>query len=251
VAFFDLSGRVALVAGGSRGIGLATARRLGLAGARVAVVGRTDRSGEQAAAGLAAEGIEAFGLGAEATDASAVADAHRRVADEVGPVDALVVTAGTVGPSAPVWEYDLAEVRRIVDVNLFGTIHWCRAVVPAMRERGSGAVVTVSSVGAKEGNPQQSAYCASKAAVIALTKSLAKEVVDDGILVNCIAPGIVATELSRNTPPKTVDYILSKVPMGRMGEPEEIAAIVHLLASGEASFTTGQVYDASGGRASF
>jgi len=136
-------------------------------------------------------------------------------------------------------------------VNFMGTVHWLRAVLPDMRARRSGSVVTFASVAGKEGNPKQSAYCAAKAAVMALTKSVAKEVVADNIRVNCVAPGIVATEMSLAVPPETRNYILSKVPMGRMGEPSEIAAIAHLLASEEAGFTTGQVYDASGGRATY
>jgi 3-oxoacyl-[acyl-carrier protein] reductase len=150
-----------------------------------------------------------------------------------------------------VWDYDPVEYRRIIDVNLLGTVNWCRAVLPVMRAQQGGSVVTFASVAGKEGNPQQSAYCAAKAAVITLTKSMAKEVAQDNIRVNCVAPGIVETEMSLSVPDETRNYILSKMPLGRMGQPREIAAVVHALASHDMTFTTGQVLDASGGRATY
>lgn len=249
--FFDLSGRHALVVGGGRGIGRAVAERFHDAGASVSLASQNPDSLGSALAAMRAGGRSFVGVAADVTDAAAVDAAAKRVEAEAGPIDILVVTAGIVGPSAPVWAYDLALFNEIMSVNFMGTVHWLRSVLPGMRERRRGAVITFASVAGKEGNPMQSAYCAAKAAVMTLTKSVAKEVVGDGIRVNCIAPGIVATEMSKNIPAETRNYILSKVPMGRMGEPAEIAAIAHLLASDEAGFTTGQVYDASGGRATY
>jgi 3-oxoacyl-[acyl-carrier protein] reductase len=252
MSFFDISSERAIIAGGTQGIGRAIAERFVRAGATVAVAGQTPESGEAAAAEMsAALSADVLGDGAEVTDADSVANCFGRLEEALGGVDILVVTAGIVGPSEPIWELSPETFRRIVEINLLGTAHWCRVALPGMRARRHGAVVTFASVAGKEGNPLQSAYCAAKAGVMTLTKSLAKEVVTDGVRVNCVAPGITATEMSRNTPAETVAYILRKVPMGRMGEPDEIAAIAHLLASPDAGFTTGQVYDASGGRATY
>jgi 2-dehydro-3-deoxy-L-rhamnonate dehydrogenase (NAD+) len=215
------------------------------------VVGQRESTVTKAIDLLSDGGYKADGLAAEITNPSAVHDANQQAESLLGGVDILVLAAGIVGPSAPVWEYDETTFRHIMEVNFMGTVHWLRATLPAMRRRKYGAVVTFASVAGKEGNPGQSAYCAAKAAVMTLTKSVAKEVVADGIRINCVAPGITATEMALSTPEETRRYILSKVPMGRMGEPREIAAIAHLLASDEAGFTTGQVYDASGGRATY
>jgi 2-dehydro-3-deoxy-L-rhamnonate dehydrogenase (NAD+) len=250
-AFFDLAGRNSLIVGGSRGIGRAIAERFHDAGADVCIVGRSASSAQEAVHGVLSSGRKIAGVAADANDPAAVATAHAEAERLIGPIDILVITAGIVGPSAPVWAYDLDVFNEIVAVNFMGTVHWLRAVLPSMRARRRGSVVTFASVAGKEGNPLQTAYCAAKAAVMALTKSVAKEVVADGIRVNCIAPGIVATEMALGIPSETRNYILSKVPMGRMGLPQEIAAVAHLLASDEAGFTTGQVYDASGGRATY
>lgn len=249
--FFDLAGRAALVVGGNRGIGFAIAERFRDAGARVVIVASSEESLASGIAALDRPDIPVSGVVADIRSADAVQAAYDAAKAESGPFDILVVTAGVVGPSAAVWDYDLATYEDILAINFMGTVHWLRAVLPDMRARGRGAVVTFASVAGKEGNPKQSAYCAAKAAVMALTKSVAKEVVADGVRVNCIAPGIVATDMSLAVPAETRNYILSKVPMGRMGKPEEIAAIAHLLACDEAGFTTGQVYDASGGRATY
>lgn len=249
--FFDLSGKTALIVGGGRGIGYAVSERFIDAGARVCIVGQSDESTAQAVSALERSGRKASGTAAEITDPASVRSAYGKARSLLGDVDVLVVTSGIVGPSAPVWLYDLETFERVVAVNFMGTVHWLRAVLPDMCDRKRGAVVTFASVAGKEGNPNQSAYCAAKAAVMALTKSTAKEVVGHGVRVNCVAPGIVATEMSLSVPEETRSYILSKVPMGRMGRPAEIAAIVHLLASDEAGFTTGQIYDASGGRATY
>jgi NAD(P)-dependent dehydrogenase (short-subunit alcohol dehydrogenase family) len=250
-AFFDLAGRNSLIVGGSRGIGRAIAERFHDAGANVCIVGRSASSTQEAVREVLSSGRKVVGVAADANDPTAVDAAHREAERLIGPIDILIITAGVVGPSAPVWAYDLNTFNEIIAVNFMGTVHWLRAALPSMRARRHGSIVTFASVAGKEGNPQQSAYCAAKAAVMALTKSVAKEVVADGIRVNCIAPGIVATDMSLGIPSDTRNYILSKVPMGRMGLPQEIAAVAHLLASDEAGFTTGQVYDASGGRATY
>jgi 3-oxoacyl-[acyl-carrier protein] reductase len=249
--FFDLAGKAALVVGGGRGIGYAVSERFIDAGARVCIVSQNTDSLAEGLAKLKRSERAADGVAAEITDPAAVASAYEQAKALVGDIDILIVTAGIVGPSAPVWRYDLEIFDRVVAVNLNGTAHWLRAVLPDMCERGRGSIVTFASVAGKEGNPNQSAYCAAKAAVMALTKSVAKEVVGRGVRVNCVAPGIVATEMSLAVPDETRNYILAKVPMGRMGHPAEIAAVVHLLASDEAGFTTGQIYDASGGRATY
>lgn len=249
--FLDLSGRGALIIGGTRGIGYAVAERFCRAGANVCVVGQRESTVTAAVNQLGAGGYKIDGLVADIISFSAVLDANERAESLLGGVDILVIAAGIVGPTAPIWEYDEDTFRRIIEVNFMGTVHWLRATLPAMRRRKRGAVVTFASVAGKEGNPGQSAYCAAKGAVMTLTKSVAKEVVAEGIRVNCVAPGITSTEMALSTPEETRKYILAKVPMGRMGEPAEIAAVAHLLASDEAGFTTGQVYDASGGRATY
>lgn len=249
--FLDLSDRGALIVGGSRGIGYAVAERFCQAGAKVCIVGQRENTTKKAVELLRETGFEVDSLVAEITDPAAVSDANERAESLLGGIDILVVAAGIVGPTAPVWEYDINQFREIFEVNFMGTVNWLRATLPNMRRRRRGTVVTFASVAGKEGNPGQSSYCAAKAAVMTLTKSVAKEVVADGIRVNCVAPGITATEMALSTPEETQRYILSKVPMGRMGKPAEIAAIAHLLASDEAGFTTGQVYDASGGRATY
>ncbi len=250
-AFLDLSGKGALIVGGGRGIGYAISERFIDAGARVCIVGQSEASSGEALSALERSGRKAHAAAAEITDPAAVSAAYASATRSIGDIDILVITSGIVGPSAPVWQYDLATFERILDVNFMGTVHWLRVVLPDMCARKKGSVVTFASVAGKEGNPNQSAYCAAKAAVMALTKSTAKEVVGHGVRVNCVAPGIVATEMSLSVPEETRSYILSKVPMGRMGKPAEIAAIAHLLASDEAGFTTGQIYDASGGRATY
>ena len=168
-----------------------------------------------------------------------------------GGLDILVNNAGVTGRSAPTWELEDDDWQRVIDVNLTGLFYASRAAIRPMRERGSGAIVTVASIAGKEGNPNLVPYSASKAGAIALTKALAKEVVGDGIRVNCVAPAVIESPLLEGLAQETIDYMVSRIPMGRVGTVEEVAAVVHFLASDDASFVTAQCYDVSGGRATY
>lgn len=221
----------AIVTGGQSGIGAACIERL-----------RDD-------------GVEALSLDVsrgsdyvvDVTDAAAV----DRVVADIGQIDILINSAGIVGPNKPLWEVTIAEWRTTFGVNVEGIFNMCRASIPGMKERGWGRVVNISSIAGKEGNPNLSAYSASKAAVIGLTKSLGKELAQTGVLVNAIAPAVVATPMNATTAPEVLDYLVSRIPMGRLGTAEEVAALVSWLASDECSFSTGSVYDISGGRATY
>ncbi len=237
----SLRGRTAVVTGAARGIGLACAQRLRADGLRV--IGVDVLAGEfgQATAGL----DEAAVL--DVTDPAAVADfiAARQ------PVDVLVNSAGVVGPNVPLWEIDDAGWSATFDVNTSGTFHTMRAAIPPMRDRGYGRIVNIASIAGKEGNPMLAAYSASKAAVIGLTKSVAKELATDGVIVNSVAPAVIATPINADTAPSVLEYMISKIPMGRVGQAEEVAALVSWLASDECTFSTGACYDISGGRATY
>ncbi len=174
-----------------------------------------------------------------------------RFAETLSTVDILVNSAGIVGPNKSLWDISEEEWRRTLDVNLTGTFLMSRAVVPGMRERQWGRIVNVSSVAGKEGNPNLAAYSASKAGVIALTKSLSKELAVDGVLVNALTPAVVATPMNADTSPETLNYMIAKIPMGRVGLPAEVAELVAWLASEKCSFSTGAVFDISGGRSTY
>jgi NAD(P)-dependent dehydrogenase (short-subunit alcohol dehydrogenase family) len=187
----------------------------------------------------------------DVTDAAAVERAAKAASSELGGLDILVCSAGITGPNATTWEYPVEAWRQVFDVNVHGLFHCNRAVVPIMLEGGYGRIVNIASVAGKEGNPNAPAYSASKAAVIGLTKSLGKELAKTGIRVNCVTPAAVRTAIFDQMTQQHVDFMLSKIPMGRFGEVEEIAALVCWLASEECSFSTGAVFDASGGRATY
>jgi 3-oxoacyl-[acyl-carrier protein] reductase len=183
----------------------------------------------------------------DVSDPAAVTDAVARM----GPIDILVNSAGIVGPNAPLWSVDLPDLERTVAVNLFGTFNTCRALVPGMRERGWGRIVNFASMAGKDGNPNLSAYSASKAAVIGLTKSLGKELATSGVLVNVVAPAVIETPMNAKTSPEVLAHLASLIPMGRLGRADEVAELVAWLASDRCSFSTGAVYDISGGRATY
>ena len=239
-------GRKAVVTGGASGIGWAIADRLASEGASVSI---WDRAG--APAGAASGGRAISGIALDLTDAAAVEAAARSTAAALGGIDILVCSAGVAGLNALVWEYPLDEWRKVIDVNLNALFYCNRAIVPFMREKNYGRIVNIASIAGKEGNPTASAYSASKAAVIGLTKSLGKELAKTNITVNSVTPAAVRTPIFDQVSQEHIDFMLSKIPMGRFGKVEEIAALVCWLASEECSFTTGGVFDMSGGRATY
>jgi NAD(P)-dependent dehydrogenase (short-subunit alcohol dehydrogenase family) len=245
--FFRLDGQVALVTGAGQGIGAGIARRLHAAGARVAVFDR-----EPELAGSVAGEIEGLGLVGDVRVEDQVARAVEQVEGRLGPLSILVNNAGITGRTDQSWNLQVSEVREVFEVNAIGPFLFCKAAVPRMLEHGYGRIVNVSSIAGKEGNPMLMPYSASKAAVIAMTKSMAKELAGKGdITVNAISPAVIRTAILDGVTPATVEYMISKIPLGRTGTIDEVAALVHYLASPEASFTTGQCYDISGGRATY
>jgi len=240
------AGRVAVVTGGVSGIGLGIAERLAAEGARLALWD-LDRDA------LARIGprLNAHTEALDMTDVEAVQRAANATAAALGRIDILVASAGITGPNATVWEYPLDAWRRVIDVNLNGVYYSNRAVVPHMRKSGYGRIVNIASIAGKEGNPNASAYSASKAGVIGLTKSLGKELAGTDIRVNCVTPAAVKTPLFAQMSEAQIEYMLSKIPIGRFGGIDEIAAMVCWLASEECSFSTGAVFDISGGRATY
>ena len=235
--------RSALVTGATQGIGLECALRLRQDGLRVvaADVNAINRDTDTPVP----KDLEIRQL--DVTDMSAVIS----LVLEYGPFDVLVNSAGIVGPNAVVWEVEPSDWQRTLDVNLTGTFNTIRAVVPQMRKNGWGRIVNIASIAGKEGNPKLSAYSASKAAVIGLTKSVGKELATENVLVNAIAPAVIATPMNENTAPEVLDYMLSKIPMGRIGQAVEVAELVSWLSSERCSFSTAAVYDISGGRATY
>jgi 2-dehydro-3-deoxy-L-rhamnonate dehydrogenase (NAD+) len=223
--------RTAVVTGGSSGLGAAAATRLRDGGMRVVTVDVTDTAD----------------VVLDITDEAAVLAA----AGPIGPVDVLVNSAGVVGQSAPLLQTDRAQWQHVLDVNVIGTVTTMRAFVPGMVERGWGRVVNIASMAGKDGNPNLSMYSASKAAVIALTKSAGKELATTGVLVNAIAPAVIATPMNDDTAPEVLAHITSLIPMKRVGRAEEVAELIAWLASDAVSFSTGAVYDISGGRATY
>jgi len=242
----DLNGRHAVVTGGASGIGLAIAERLVGSGAVVTIWDRKEETGRMAAATLGGHAIAV-----DVADAEAVARAATQTVDNAAAIDILINNAGITGPNAPLWDYPADAWENVFAINVHGMFHCCRAVVPLMRARGYGRIVNISSVAGKEGNPNAAAYSASKAAVIALTKSLSKELADTGIRVNCITPAAVRTAIFDQMSQAHIDFMLAKIPLGRFGETREIAALVAWLASEECSFSTGAVFDLSGGRSTY
>ncbi|MFN0163052.1 MAG: SDR family NAD(P)-dependent oxidoreductase [Burkholderiales bacterium] len=241
---YDLAGRVAVITGGARGIGYAIAERMLASGASVVLWDMMGDRLEQSRATLSAQGdVRTATL--DITDEDAVLAA----AKAAGRVDILVNSAGITGPNQKTWEYSSKDFRAVQEVNLIGTFHCCKALVPGMMARDYGRIVNIASIAGKEGNPNAPAYSASKAAVIGLTKSLGKELATTGIRVNALTPAAAKTEMFSQMTQAHIDFMLSKIPMSRFVAVEEIAAMVCWMASEECSFTTGAVFDISGGRA--
>ena len=244
----DLKGRHAVVTGGAQGIGRAVAERLARSGARVALWDLDAALARETAEAL---GADHLAVEADIADWAAVERATATTLAAFGHVDILVNSGGIAGANATVADYDVAEWRRVVDVNLHGTFHVDKAFAAHMRARGYGRIVNVASVAGKEGNPNASAYSASKAAVIGLTKSLGKELADVDVAVNCVTPAAARTRIFDQMTPEHIDYMLAKIPRGRFLELEEAAAMIAWLVSAENSFTTGAAFDLSGGRATY
>lgn len=253
----DLQDRKAVVTGGAGGIGLAVAARLLQSGARVSLwdlpgpapEAALDRFRTEHGSRIDVTYVDAVPI--DVTDPASVDEAARRTADALGGIDILVTSAGTIGPNQPLETILPDAWRRTVEINLTGTFLCCRAVIPAMRAAGYGRIVTIASIAGKEGNPNQSAYSAAKAGVIGLTKSLGKELAGTGILANTVVPAVIDSPLVAQMPDDVRTYVLGKIPLGRPGQPAEVASLVAWLASDECSFSTGAVFDLSGGRATY
>jgi len=247
---YDLTGKTAIITGAARGIGYAVAERFLQSGASVAI---WDIDADQAQG--AAEALTSIGTvvsyAVDLCDLAAVKNAYSTTVATLGAVHVLVNNAGIAGKSLPLWEYDAEEWQRVIDVNLVGLFHVCRTVVPKMREQRKGHIVNIASVAGKEGNPNMSAYSASKAGVIATTKSLGKELAGDNVFVNSVTPATADTEILKQFSKAQMQANLSKVPMGRVVDPREIAAMVTWLSSDDCSFSTAATFDISGGRCTY
>jgi 2-dehydro-3-deoxy-L-rhamnonate dehydrogenase (NAD+) len=246
----DLNGRIAVVTGGARGIGYAVAERVLRSGGTVSIWDMDAAKLKDALEQLSVLGAAA-GCCLDLTEESAVQTATEETAARFGKIDILINNAGITGGNAPTWELEPKAWRRVIEVNLVAPYLTSRAIVPRMRTLGYGRIVNVASVAGKEGNPNASHYSASKAGLIGLTKSLAKELATQGILVNCVTPAVAKTDLFAQMTQQHIDYMLAKIPMSRFVEPTEIAATVCWLASEDCSFATGAVFDISGGRATY
>ncbi len=248
MSYFDLTGQVAVVTGAATGIGEAIARRFAKAGA-TSVIADLDLDGARAVA--ESIGGSAMPLRIDITDSADVNRAFEEVLAKTGRIDILVNNAGIGGKAAPIEQQTDEDWQRVVEINLNGPFYCCRAVIPHMRGRKYGRIVNIASIAGKEGNPNMTGYSATKAGVIALTKSLGKEAAKDGICVNAVSPAVIRTKILEQLTDEQVSYMTARIPMGRTGTTEEIAAVVHFLSSPDCSFVTAQCYDASGGRATY
>ena len=241
-------GKTAIVTGGARGIGRAIVERLASEGARV-LIADIDEAAGKAAAGEIGAGAQVFGL--DVTSESSWQAAVEQATSAWGKVEILVNNAGIAGRSAPAWELSVQEWLDVINIDLTGVFLGCRAVLPGMIERGYGRIVNIASIAGKEGNPNAVPYSAAKSGVIGLTKSVAKEVATKGVIVNAITPAVIATEILKQVSQEHINYMTSRIPMGRVGQPKEVAALASFLCSDEVTFSTGAVFDLSGGRATY
>ncbi len=246
----DLAGRHAVVTGAAQGIGFATATRLLDSGAAVAIWDKDAALMGEAGQSLGNKG-EVLEVATDVADPASVEAASRATVDRFGKIDILVNNAGIAGPNHPLWEYPIPAWNQVIEIDLNGVFHCCRAVVPVMRAAGYGRIVNIASVAAKEGNPNAAAYAAAKAGVVGLTKALGKELATDGVLVNCVTPAAAQTAILAQVDPEFIEFMRSKIPMGRFVQVEEIAALVAWLCSEDCSFSTAGVFDISGGRATY
>jgi 3-oxoacyl-[acyl-carrier protein] reductase len=246
----DLKGRHAVITGGAQGIGFAIVSRLLASGASVSIWDRDEQVIAEALAKLGAE-ASVSAVTADIADAASVAAATESTIVKHGKIDILVANAGIAGPNHTTWDYPIDAWKQVIDINLTGVFLCCRAVVPHMLRQGYGRIVNIASIAGKEGNPNASAYSASKAGVIALTKSLGKETANKNIAVNCITPAAARTRIFDQMTQQHIDFMLSKIPRGRFLEVDEASAMVAWLVSEDNSFTTGAVFDISGGRATY
>ena len=243
--------QTAIVTGAAEGLGYGIAERLGSEGARVVIVDMNGETAEQASKSLGERGITAEVVIGDVGDEDTARRATRIAADRWGRIDILVNNAGIAGHSANVWELSVEEMDRVYRTNLRGVFSFCHHVIPYMLERDYGRIVNIASIAGKEGNPKAVPYSATKAGVIGLTKSIGKELARTGVRVNCVTPAVVRTRILEQLTQEHIDYMISKIPMGRTGEVSEVAALVAWLSSRECSFSTGAVFDISGGRATY
>jgi 3-oxoacyl-[acyl-carrier protein] reductase len=247
---YDLKERVAIITGGAQGIGLAVANRMLASGARLAIWDR-DRALLEETVTRIAKPDRVHSWVIDIADLAAVEAATRATFDHFGKIDILINNAAIVGPNAPTWEYPPEAFRDVVNIGLIGTFYCCRAVVPHMIAANYGRIVNLASIAGKEGNPRAPAYSSMKAGVIALTKSLGKELATYNISVNCVTPAVAKTAMGMSQDPDFLAMVVSKIPRGRMLELEEAASMISWLATAENSFTTGAAFDLSGGRATY
>jgi len=248
---FDLTGKTAIVTGAGTGLGRAMALAMADAGCDIYGAARRIEPLEETKRLVEAKGRR---MEIRSTDVTVTAEVNDMVNDAIaqfGRVDILINNAGIIGRDVPVKDLSEADWDRVLDINLKGTFLCSRAVLPTMLAQKKGAIVSTASISGKEGNPNMAPYSVSKAGIICFTKALAKEVIHDGIRVNCVAPALIETPLIANVEPEQRAYMTSKIPMGRLGHPDEVAAVIQFLASDESSFVTGQCYDVSGGRATY
>ncbi len=246
-----LNNRVAIVTGAGQGIGKAIALRLANSGADVAILDLNLSSAEEVAKEIVALGRQSIPIPTDVSYIDDVYAAMDKVLSEFGRIDILVNNAGIAGRTIPLTELEESDWNRVIGVNLTGVFLCCKAVISTMIEQDYGRIVNIASIAGKEGNPTMIPYSVSKAGVICLTKALAKEVTAYNIRVNAVSPAVIETPIMDGMEQSTIDYMVSKIPLGRIGKPEEVAAVVNFLASDDASFVTGQCYDVSGGRATY